>query len=167
MPRPLLIVSQSNYLINVVDTNSHTYWQIVKIQISWLLQKPADLDQHWLLRQGISGFSRTRVKSYRDNIRVTKKGALCNEMPYSYELNSASSGFQTQDLVIRSTYYSTTWMLPKHTESSRSNMLIITTNILIKVWKYADLILHWYLVSLTKAGFHFDSVFFFKNLICN
>ena len=29
--------------------------------ISWLLQKPADLDLHCLQRQGISGFSRTRV----------------------------------------------------------------------------------------------------------
>ena len=28
---------------------------------SWLLQKPADLDLHCLQRQGISGFSRTRV----------------------------------------------------------------------------------------------------------
>ena len=34
----------------------------MKIQISWLLQKPTDLDQHCLQRQGISGFSRTRVK---------------------------------------------------------------------------------------------------------
>ena len=34
----------------------------MQIQISWLLQKPADLDLHCLQRQGISGFSRTRVK---------------------------------------------------------------------------------------------------------
>ena len=34
----------------------------MKIQISLLLQKPTDLDQHCLQRQGISGFSRTRVK---------------------------------------------------------------------------------------------------------
>ena len=31
------------------------------VQISWLLQKPTDLDLHCLQRQGISGFSRTRV----------------------------------------------------------------------------------------------------------
>ena len=30
--------------------------------ISWLLQKPIDLDLHCLQKQGISGFSRTRVK---------------------------------------------------------------------------------------------------------
>ena len=36
----------------------------MQIQISWLLQKPTDLDLHCLQRQGISGFSRTKVKSY-------------------------------------------------------------------------------------------------------
>ena len=34
----------------------------MEIQISWFLQKPTDLDLHCLQRQGISGFSRTRVK---------------------------------------------------------------------------------------------------------
>ena len=34
----------------------------MQIQISWLLQKPTDLDLHCLQRQGISGFSRTGVK---------------------------------------------------------------------------------------------------------
>ena len=29
--------------------------------MSWLLQKPADLDLHCLQKQGLSGFSRTRV----------------------------------------------------------------------------------------------------------
>ena len=53
-----LIFSQSVYLIQVVDTNSNTEWQTVQIQISWLL-----LDLHCLQMQGISGFSRTRVKS--------------------------------------------------------------------------------------------------------
>ena len=62
MPCPLLIFSRSDYLIHVVDTNSNTEWQTVQIQISWLLKKPTDLDLHCLQRQGISGFSRTRVK---------------------------------------------------------------------------------------------------------
>ena len=35
----------------------------MQIQISWLLQKPTDLDLHCLQMQGISGFSRTRVKT--------------------------------------------------------------------------------------------------------
>ena len=46
------------------DTNSNTEWQTVQIQISWLLQKPTDLDLHCLQRQGISGFSRARVKNF-------------------------------------------------------------------------------------------------------
>ena len=33
----------------------------MQIQISWLLQKPTDLDLQCLQMQGISGFSRTRV----------------------------------------------------------------------------------------------------------
>ena len=44
MPRPLLTDSQSDCLIQVVDTNLHTEWQTVQIQISWLLNKPTDLD---------------------------------------------------------------------------------------------------------------------------
>ena len=34
----------------------------MQIQIGWLLQKSADLDLHCLQRQGIFGFSKTRVK---------------------------------------------------------------------------------------------------------
>ena len=33
----------------------------MQIQISWLLQKPTNLDLHCLQRQGISGFSRTKI----------------------------------------------------------------------------------------------------------
>ena len=61
MPHPLLIFSQSDCLIRIVAITLHTKWQTVQIQISWLLQKPTDLDLHSLQRQGISGFSRTRV----------------------------------------------------------------------------------------------------------
>ena len=39
MPCPLLIFSQSDYSIQVVDTNLHSNWQTVQIQISWLLKK--------------------------------------------------------------------------------------------------------------------------------
>ena len=49
MPCPFQIFSQSDHLISIVDINSHNQWQLVQIQISWLL------------RQGIFGFSRTRV----------------------------------------------------------------------------------------------------------
>ena len=62
MPCPLLIFSQSDYLIRTVAINSYIEWQTVQFQISWLLQKPTDLELHCLQRQGISGISRTRVK---------------------------------------------------------------------------------------------------------
>ena len=62
MPHLFLIFSQSDYLIQIVDINSHTQRQTVKIQIIKVLQKPTDLALHYLQRQDISRFSRTRVK---------------------------------------------------------------------------------------------------------
>ena len=41
----------------------------MQIEISWLLQKPTDLDLHCLQRQGISGFSRTRVKTHQQVVK--------------------------------------------------------------------------------------------------
>ena len=60
MALPFLILSQSDHLIQVVDTNSNTEWQTVQIQISWLLKKPTDLNLQCLQRQSISGVTRTR-----------------------------------------------------------------------------------------------------------
>ena len=51
MPRPLLIFSQSDYLIQVADRNSDSNWQTVQIQICWLLKNPTNLDLHCLQRQ--------------------------------------------------------------------------------------------------------------------
>ena len=62
--QPFITVSQSDYLIQIVDINSHTERQTVQIQISWLLQKPTDLDLQCFQKQDISGFSRTRVSIY-------------------------------------------------------------------------------------------------------
>ena len=62
MPHPLIIISQSDSLIQIVDTNSDTKWQTVRIHISWLLQKPADLDLPCLGRLGISGLARLWLK---------------------------------------------------------------------------------------------------------
>ena len=76
MPLPLLIFSQSDYLILIVAINLHTHWQTVQIQISWLLQKPTDLDLHCLQRQGISGLSRTRVKIRFYTINWILKGKI-------------------------------------------------------------------------------------------
>ena len=64
MPHQLLIFSQSDWLIQTDAINSHTSWQTVQIQISWLFQKPTDLDLHCLQRQGISGFKRTKAKKF-------------------------------------------------------------------------------------------------------
>ena len=38
MPHPFQIFIQSDYLIQIVDINSHTELQTVQIQISWLLR---------------------------------------------------------------------------------------------------------------------------------
>ena len=71
MPHPLLMFSQSDSLIHNVDRNSYAEWQTVQIQISWLLQKPTDLDLHCLQRQSISGFSRTRVNTSKAEHKIT------------------------------------------------------------------------------------------------
>ena len=92
-PLLLLIFSQSDYLIQIIDINSHTSWQTVQIQISWLLQKPTDLDLDCLQRKGISGFSRTRVKGPSvmlvislDSGQTTLKCRLIYPMLVTYEL---------------------------------------------------------------------------------
>ena len=41
----------------------------MQIKISWLFQKPTDLDLHCLQRQGISGFSRTKVKVSKNRLK--------------------------------------------------------------------------------------------------
>ena len=53
-----------------------------------LALKPTDLDLHFLQRQGISRFSRTRIKLYQDDRRVT----MCFEVLYSHKLNPISRG---------------------------------------------------------------------------
>ena len=54
----------------------------MQIQISWLLQKPTDLDLHCLQMQGISGFSRTRVKKMQMNLSALESH-LCLVLPMS------------------------------------------------------------------------------------
>ena len=63
MPRSHVIFSPSDYLIQVVDTNSHSKRQkSAAAPDHWLHQKPTDLDLHCLQRPGKSGISKTRVK---------------------------------------------------------------------------------------------------------
>ena len=110
MPRPLLIFSLSDYLIQVVDSNSHFNWQTVQIQMSWL-QKPTDLDLHCLQGQDISRFSRTRVKDclwkQRKHKRMKIRGlvlltlVLLNpDMPFlCKQCRSRSVGFWRSQLI--------------------------------------------------------------------
>ena len=92
MPCPLLAFSKSDYLIQVVDTNTNTEWQTVQIQISWLLQKPTDLDLHCLQKQGISGFSRTGVKVWSALSQLACDPMLCQ----SEETDSVSQSEQNE-----------------------------------------------------------------------
>ena len=78
MPHPLLIFSQSGYLIQIVVRNLHTWWQTVQIQISWLLQKPTDLDLHCLQNRIYLG-SAGQGLSNRDDIQK-----WCNQYWPSY-----------------------------------------------------------------------------------
>ena len=68
MPHPHLISSQKDYLIQVFDRNSQIKWQTVQIQISWLLQKPTDLDFHCLLRQGMSCSAREGLTAMHSDL---------------------------------------------------------------------------------------------------
>ena len=80
MPRPLLIVSQSDSLIQIVDINLYTEWQKVQIQISWrsgIQCRPrsdspsivSDLGLHCLLRS--AGPNKSKYGIY---IVLDKKG---------------------------------------------------------------------------------------------
>ena len=82
MPRPLTIVSQSDDLNKVTETNSHIYWQTVQIQISWFLE-PTDLALHCLQSQSISGFSRIRVKT-------GKQARDTNEQKFLFDIRTAT-----------------------------------------------------------------------------
>ena len=73
MPRLLPIFSQPDYLIKVVDTNSHTEWQTVQIQISWFLQKPTDLDLHCLQEQVYPGSAGHELMSTTTNVFIDKQ----------------------------------------------------------------------------------------------
>ena len=63
MQCPFKIFSQSDYLIQIVDTSSLTEWQTVQIQISWILRSQL-IWMYSLQKQGISEFSRTKVKMF-------------------------------------------------------------------------------------------------------
>ena len=67
MPHPLQIFSQSGYLIQIVAINLHTWWQTLQIQISWLLQKPTDLDLHCLQNRVYPGSAGQGLSAVAEN----------------------------------------------------------------------------------------------------
>ena len=71
----------------------------MQIQISWLLQKPADLDLHCLQRQDISGFSRTRVKVFGVYCQIL----LSLSMRAADKMHVENIIYLTVDLLRRST----------------------------------------------------------------
>ena len=74
MIRPILIVSQSDSLIQSVAINSHIESQAVQIQIRWLLKKPTDLYLHCLQRHGIFGFSSVQQLILQSSHGILKIG---------------------------------------------------------------------------------------------
>ena len=83
----------------------------MQIQISWLLQKPTDLDLHCLQRQGISGFSSWRIKEtylsgYLLNVAIMI--IICSECIYSLlwwfaqkrDINHGAKSFAFQNLSV-------------------------------------------------------------------
>ena len=84
MTHPLLIFSQSDYLIQIVDIK----FTFLKANSADPDQKPADLDLHCLQRQEISGFSRTRVK------RIT-----CDSNDHAHNWKNLSDKFSGSDLL--------------------------------------------------------------------
>ena len=61
MPHPVLVFSQLNYLIQIVDINCILNGKQCRSRMVGFF-KPTDLDLHCLQRQDMFGFSRTRVK---------------------------------------------------------------------------------------------------------
>ena len=121
MPRPLLIFSQSDYLIWVVAISSHTKWQTVQIQISW--QKPTDLDLHCLQMQGISGFSTTRINSTDRAIKLQTNQIKFQERSWQIRLNRKSEDFE-QELQGQKTYLSTCTSSKDSDQAAHSHRLI-------------------------------------------
>ena len=62
----------------------------MQIQISWLLQKPTDLDLHCRQRQCISGLSRTRVETLKAQCKIVADDILNFFMPLPAEASSGA-----------------------------------------------------------------------------
>ena len=75
MPHPHLIFSQSDYFIQIVAINSHTEWQTVQIQISWLLRSQLI----WIYTFAKVGYIRVQQdKGQTPRKEYVRKGAYKN-----------------------------------------------------------------------------------------
>ena len=82
MPRPFPIISQSDYLIQIVDKKC-TYWMSNSADPDQLTSSEANWSGSTCLqRQGISGFSRTRVKVNCLNCYIWFLSTLKTICPY-------------------------------------------------------------------------------------
>ena len=86
MSRPLLIFSQSDYLIQIVDTNSQTSRQTMQIQIIWLRQ--IDLALHRLQNQGISGSAGQGLTQCRLFSYCVVIATVSNSLSWSFTAHS-------------------------------------------------------------------------------
>ena len=100
MPRPLIILSQSDSFIQTVNINSGTKWQTVQIHIRWILQKPTDLDLHCLQRQGISWLSRTKVNysSCKEILDHIKNFVDVRVAPAYYKVKTSTEEWELSSL---------------------------------------------------------------------
>ena len=131
MPRPLLISSQSDHLIRVFNRNSHIYWQTVQIQVSWLLQKPPDLDLHCLLRQGMTCSAREGLIT--KTVTKHSKGLNDDLKPWrkitTYEVKWNCSMFRISTSIVKNTVRSYSWP-----SLSRPRLSRIIAYLEVKIW---------------------------------
>ena len=83
MPHPLLIVSQSDSLIQIVDINSHTDWQTVQIQRSqliWIYTVCKGRAYPGSAGQGLS----VKLEQYSLSSKALDKGVLQINIFFSY-----------------------------------------------------------------------------------
>ena len=144
MPRPLLIFSQSGYLIQIVVINLHTWWQTVQIQISWLLQKPTDLDLHCLQNRIYPGSAGQGLNSFSDNlwadifIIICKKSltSICMwSLMWIFNPCPAEPGYT---LPLQTVQIQISWLLKKPTDLDLHclsfNRLICINNLNQVIW---------------------------------
>ena len=109
----------------------------MQIQISWLLQKPTDLDLHCLQRQGLSGSSRTRIKldsqhaicSIRNNITISENVTMSEHSQQLQYYSTCASDLKIEILssrllLINLSYFSAEQLKTKTKSALLSALLV-------------------------------------------